>query len=127
VRLVDHHAAEAEPAEPPEVAVQQLVVHDDDVGETVEVVPVPVHHRDRAARGPDVRLARPVVLHDVRDDDEQRVGARHLGGEQRLGGLAQPWLVGEQEGAVTGRRGVQMCASRPQLCLTTLGTTTSNG
>ena len=53
-----------------------------------------------AVRRPEAGLAGPVGLHDVRDDGEQRVGARGLRGQQRLGGLAQPGLVGEQEGPV---------------------------
>ena len=36
VRLVDDHAAEAEVAEPADVAVEDLVVDDDDVGEAVD-------------------------------------------------------------------------------------------
>ena len=47
---------------------------------------------------------RPVGLDDVRHHGEQRVGVRGLRGEQRLGGLAQAGLVGEQEGAVAGLR-----------------------
>ena len=45
-------------------------------------------------------LAGPVGLDDVGDDDEQREGVRGLRGEQRLRGLAEAGLVGEQEGAV---------------------------
>ena len=104
VRLVDDHAAEAEVAEPADVPVEHLVVDDDDVGEAVDGVAVAVDHGGRAARRPEPGLARPVGLDDVRDDDEQRVGVGRLGGEQRLGGLAQAGLVGEQEGAVARPR-----------------------
>ncbi len=87
------------------MTVEDLVVDHHDVGEAVDGVAVAVDHGGGPARGPEVGLAGPVGLHDVRDDDEQRVGVDGLGGEQRLGGLAQAGLVGEQEGAVAGRRG----------------------
>ncbi len=102
VRLVDDHAAEPERPQPADVAVEDLVVDDHDVGEAVDVVAVTVHHRGHAVRRPQRHLAGPVGLHDVRDDDEQRVGVGGLGGEQRLGGLAEAGLVGQQEGAVSG-------------------------
>ena len=105
VRLVDDHAAEAEVAEPAHVAVEHLVVDDDDVGEAVDRVAVAVDHGGRAVRRPEAGLARPVGLDDVRHDHEQRVGVRRLRGEQRLGRLAQARLVGEQEGPVAGRGG----------------------
>ena len=101
VRLVDDHAAEAEGAEPADVPVEDLVVDDDDVGEAVHVVAVAVDHRGRVGGGPDVGLAGPVGLDHVGHDHEQREGVGGLGGEQRLGGLAEAGLVGEQEGAVT--------------------------
>ena len=47
VRLVDDHAAEAEVAEPADVAVEHLVVDDDDVGEAVDRVAVAVDHGGR--------------------------------------------------------------------------------
>jgi hypothetical protein len=72
VRLVDDHPAEAEGAEPADVAVEHLVVDDDDVGERVDVLPSPCT-------------------------------------------------------TVTARSGVQSCASRAQLVLTTFGTTASSG
>ena len=50
VRLVDDHAAEAEVAEPADVAVEHLVVDDDDVGEAVDRVAVAVDHGGGAAR-----------------------------------------------------------------------------
>ena len=100
VRLVDDHRAEAEVAEPADVPVEDLVVDDHDVGEAVDVVAVAVDHGDRAVRGPDADLAGPVGLDDVGDDGQQRVGVRGLRGEQRLGGLAEAGLVGEQVGAV---------------------------
>ena len=50
VRLVDDHAAEAEVAEPADVAVEHLVVDDDDVGEAVDRVAVAVDHGGRAVR-----------------------------------------------------------------------------
>ena len=105
VRLVDDHAAEAEVAEPADVPVEHLVVDDDDVGEAVDRVAVAVDHGGGAVRRPEARLARPVGLDDVRHDDEQRVGVGGLRGEQRLRGLAEARLVGEQEGAVAGLRG----------------------
>ena len=55
---------------------------------------------------PDRGLARPVGLHDVGDDGEQRERVGGLRGEQRLRGLAEAGLVGEQEGAVPVGRGL---------------------
>ena len=54
---------------------------------------------------PDAGLARPVHLHDVGHHGDQREGVGGLGGEQRLGGLAEAGLVGEQEGPVPVGRG----------------------
>ena len=76
VRLVDDHAAEAEVAEPAHVAVEHLVVDDDDVGEAVDRVAVAVDHGGRAVRRPAAGLAGPVGLDDVRHDHEQRIGVR---------------------------------------------------
>ena len=116
VRLVDDHAAEAEVADPAHVAVEHLVVDDDDVGEAVDRVAVAVDHGGRAVRRPEAGLAGPVGLDDVRHDHEQRVGVRRLRGEQRLRRLAQARLVGEQEGPVAGRgRGDQLRLVRHQL------------
>ncbi len=105
VRLVHDHAAEAEVAEPADVAVEHLVVDDDDVGEAVDGVAVTVDHGGRVPRRPQLGLAGPVGLDDVGDDHQQRVGVGGLGGEQGLGGLAEAGLVGEQEGAVAGLGG----------------------
>ena len=102
VRLVDHHPAEAVVAEPADVPVEHLVVDHHDVGEAVDLVAVAVDHGHAAVRGPEPDLARPVGLHHVGDDDQQRVGVGRLRGEQGLGGLAQSGLVGEQERAVPG-------------------------
>ena len=100
VRLVDDHAAQPEVTEPADVAVEDLVVDDDDVGEGVDLLAVAVDDRDRPVRGPEPGLAGPVGLDHVGDDDQQRERLGGLGGEQRLGGLAEAGLVGEQERAV---------------------------
>ena len=116
VRLVDDHAAEAEVAEPADVPVQELVVHDHDVREPVDPVAVAMDHRGPALRRPQPDLVRPVRLHHVGHHDQQRVGVGRLGGEQRLGGLAEPGLVGEQERAVpAGRRRDDLGLVRHQL------------
>ena len=116
VRLVDDHPAEAELAEPADVPVEHLVVDDDDVGEAVDGVAVALDRGGLAAGGPQAGLAHPVRLDDVGHDDEQGIGLRRLGGEQRLGRLAQPRLVGEQEGPVTLRgRGDQPGLVRHEL------------
>src|SRR3954453_4310959 len=60
VRLVDDHPPEAEVAEPADVAVEHLVVDDDDVGEAVDRVAVALDDRGRAVRCPQAGLARPV-------------------------------------------------------------------
>ena len=116
VGLVHDHAAEAEVAEPAQVAVEHLVVEHDDVGEAVDSLAVALHHGGRAAGRPAGRLTGPVGLDDVRHDDEQRVGVRRFRGEQRLGRLAQTRLIGEQERPVTGSgRGDQLPLVRHQL------------
>ena len=105
VGLVDDHRAEAEVAQPADVAVEHLVVDDHDVGEAVDVLAVAVDDRGHAVRHPHAGLAGPVHLHHVGHHRQQREGVGRLGGEQGLGGLAETGLVGEQEGAVTvGRR-----------------------
>ena len=111
MRLVDDHPAEPEFAEPPDVPVEDLVVDDDDVGERVDVLTVAVQHGRAALRGPQLDLVRPVGLDDVRDDDEQRVRVGRLRREQRLRGLAEARLVGQQERAVTA------CGGRDDLRL----------
>jgi hypothetical protein len=45
VRLVDDHALEAEATEPADVPIEDLVVHDHDVAECVDVLSVAVHDR----------------------------------------------------------------------------------
>ena len=116
VGLVHDHAAEAEIAEPAQVPVEQLVVEHDDVGEAVDALAVAPHDGGRAVWRPVGRLAGPVGLDDVRYDDEQRVGARRLGREQRLRRLAQTRLVGEQERPVAGGgRGDHLPLVRHQL------------
>ena len=59
VRLVDHHAAEAEVTEPADVPVEDLVVDDHDVGEAVDRVAVAVDHGDRAVGRPQARPRAP--------------------------------------------------------------------
>ena len=116
VRLVHDHAVEAEVADPTHMAVEHLVVHDDDVGETVDRLAVAVDHGDRAVRGPEADLTGPVRLDDVRHDHEQRVGVRRLRRQQGLCRLAQARLVGEEEGPVAvGGRGDERRLVRHQL------------
>ena len=102
MRLVDHHALEAEATEPADVPVKHLVVDDHDIAERVDVIAIAVHHGRGSLRGPQGHLTRPVRLDDVGYDDQQRVRIGDRRREQRLGGLAEAGLVGEQEGAVTG-------------------------
>ena len=114
--LVHDHAAEAEVTEPAPVAVENLVVEHDDIGEAVDSLAVALHHGGRVVGSPSGRLTGPVGLDDVRHDDEQRVGLRPLRREQRLGRLAQTRLIGEQERPVTGSgRGDQLPLVRHQL------------
>ena len=105
VRLVDDHAAEAVVAEPADVPVEHLVVDDHDVGEAVDLLAVAVDDGDGAVRRPEADLVGPVGLDDVGHDAQQRVGVGGLRGHQRLRGLAEAGLVGEQEGAVALRGG----------------------
>ena len=106
VRLVDHHRAEAEVAQPADVPVEHLVVDHHHVGEAVDVLAVAVDDGGHPVGHPDVGLAGPVGLHDVGDHGEHRERVGGLGREQGLGRLAEAGLVGEQEGAVTvGGRG----------------------
>ena len=80
--------------------VEDLVVDHENVGEGVDVAAVAVDDGDPTLRSPALHLAGPVDLHDVRHHRQHRVGPRHGGSEHRLGRLAEPWLVGEQEGSV---------------------------
>ena len=105
VRFVDDHPGETEAARPARVAIENVVVDDDDVREGVEVVSVTVNDRRGAMRNPALDLALPVALDDVRHDDEQRERTRRLGGKKRLRGLAQTWFVGQKVRAVTRLRG----------------------
>ena len=73
VSLIDDHPFESEPAEPADVAVQDLVVDDDDVAECVDILTVTVHDRRCATGRPELDLAGPVRLDHVRHDDQQRV------------------------------------------------------
>ncbi len=81
VRLVDDHAAQPDRGEPGHVPIEDLVVHDEHVGERIDVVAVTLDHRGTTLWSPALDLARPVHLHDVGDDDEQRVRARHGSGK----------------------------------------------
>ena len=107
VRLVDHHAAEPVVADPVDMPVEHLVVDHDDVGEPVDRLAVAVDHGHRPAGRPPLRLTRPVGLDHVGDDGQQRVGARDLRGQQCLRRLAEPGLVGQEEGPVARRHGGQ--------------------
>ncbi len=86
--------------------VQDLVVHDHDVREPVDLVAVAVDHGRPALRRPHLDLVRPVGLHHVGRHDQQRVGVGRLGREEGLRGLAEAGLVGEQVGAVAAGRGL---------------------
>ena len=101
VCLVDHHALEAETAEPADVAVENLVVDDDDIGERIEVLTITMQDRRRALRNPALDLTRPVCLHDVRHDNEQGKRVGDVGGHESLGRLAKTRFVSKQERAVT--------------------------
>ncbi len=90
------------------MAVQHLVVDDDDVGEAVDRLAAAVNHGDAARGRPAGGLTGPVHLDHVGHHAQQRVRARGLRGQQRLGGLAQARLVCQQERAVSAcRRGEQ--------------------
>ncbi len=54
-------------------------------------------HGRPAVRRPALHLARPVHLHDIGHDHQERIGVGDRGSEHRLGGLAEAGLVGEQE------------------------------
>jgi hypothetical protein len=112
VRLVDHHAAEPVVADPVDMPVEHLVVDHHDVGEPVDRLAVTVDHGHRSRRGPQPHLARPVGLDHVGHHGEQRVGAGHLCGQQRLGCLAEAGLVGQQNvrwPAATAARSLAWC------------------
>ena len=89
------------------MAVEDLVVDDEHVGECVDVVAVSRDDRRATLRGPPLDLARPVHLHHIRDDDQHRVGVRDAGGEHRLRSLSEARLVGEQESTVPGTHGLE--------------------
>ncbi len=87
--------------------VEYLVVDHHDVGEAVNRLTVPVDHGHRLTGRPPCRLTRPVGLHHVGHDGQQREGVRHLRGQQCLCGLAEPRLVCQQEGPVACRHSSQ--------------------
>jgi len=86
------------------MAIEHLVVDDHHIREGVDVRAVAVDDGRDALRGPLLDLAGPVDLHNVRDDHQQRIRARHVGGQKGLRGLAEPRLVGEQVATVAGPR-----------------------
>ena len=87
----------------PTVAVEHLVVDDDDVGEAVDGLAVALDHGRRAVRRPAGGLAGPVGLDDVRHDHQQRVGVAASAASSACAVLPRPGLVGEQERPVAGR------------------------
>jgi len=116
VGLVDHHPAQAVLTEPGRVPVEDLVVDHDDVGEAVDVVAVAVDDTDGALRRPPACLTGPVGLDHVGHHDQERVGLGDLGGQERLRGLAQTRLVGQQVGPVACRhRSQEACLVVHQL------------
>ena len=103
VRLVDDHPAEAEVAEPAPVAVEHLVVDDDDVGETVDVSPSP--WTAVAGRCGTQRAASrtQLVLTTLGTTTSSGKASAASAASRACGGLAQTGLVGQQEGPVAGR------------------------
>ena len=100
VRLVNDHALEAQLTQPGEVTVENFVVHDEDIGEGVNVGSVTMDHGGSAARNPALNFARPVHLHNVRHDSQQREGVSHRGSDEALGSLTETRLISQQERAV---------------------------
>ena len=100
VRLIDNHALEPESLQPADVAVENVIVDDDDICISIQIFPGAVDDSCCLVWSPEFDFARPVHLHDVRNDDKQRVGVADRGGEQRLGGLAQARLIGQKVAAV---------------------------
>ena len=111
VRLVDDHALEAQGTEPADVPVEHVVVDDHHVGEGIEVLSRAVDDRGRALRSPQLHFPGPVHLHDVGHHHQQRIGAGHLRGEERLRGLAEAGLVGQEVGSMAIAR------TRHEFCL----------
>ena len=109
VRLVDDERARPLARERPVMRGDHLVVDDRDLGRRRDRA-APVDHGDGAVRQPALGLALPAELHRGRADDDRRVGAVGLQGGQRLDGLAQSLLVGQERAA-----GLQRVADRGPL------------
>ena len=101
VGLIDDHAAEIKLRQPANVAVEDVVVDDENVAESIQLTPVTVNNGDAARGDPLVDFPGPVHLHHVWHDDEQWKRFGDFGRHQRLSGFTQPGLVGEQEGPMT--------------------------
>ena len=89
------------------MAVEDLVVDDEDVRERVDVLAVAGDHGRAPLRRPPLDLTRPVHLHDVRHDRQQRVRIGDGCRQHRLRRLAESGLVGEEERPVPFAHGFE--------------------
>ena len=111
VRLVDDHAAEAVVADPADVPVEHLVVDDRRCRRSRRCRRRRRGSRWRCGRGSRRSTSRAqLVLTTLGTTTSSGIGVGGLRGEQRLRGLAEARLVGEQEGAVTQRPHATSCA-----------------
>ena len=101
VGLIDHHSPKIKFGQPAHVAIENVVVHDKNIAERIELGAVPVNHSGAPLRQPLVNFPQPVRLHHVRDHHQQWESSRNFGGNERLSGLAQAGLIGEEETPVT--------------------------
>ena len=109
VRLVDDERPRSLARQRPVMRGDHLVVDDRDLGRRRDR-PAPVDHGDGTVGQPALGLALPAELHRGRADHDRRVGAVRLQGGQRLDGLAQSLLVGQERSA-----GLQRVAHRGPL------------
>ena len=114
VGLVEHERLRPRQRQPRAVGVDDVVVEDRDVGELRRGAGA-AHHRDRALRQPALGLALPVELQARRADHHRGIGVVGLERGERLHGLAEPLLVGEERPARLQRVGDPGALERAQL------------
>jgi hypothetical protein len=108
VRLVEDRGAQVALCEQLEVGLEDLVVEDHDLrladgGALLTGQRAAADDGHAPVRYPDAGLALPVELDARRADDDRGVGAVELERGQRLHGLAEPLLVGDERAPLAQR------------------------
>ena len=96
---------EIEFGKPANVAIEDVVIDDEDVAKRVELCTVTVHNSWSTLWKPLVNLSQPVCFHHVGHHDKQGKSTGHLSGDQCLRRLAQTRLVGQEETSVSRANG----------------------